>query len=136
MATGLATLIRHPARIGAIFAVASLPLHWWLPLPASQQLAALVLGLVAGIYVGFAVVDGRLATFGIEAAVAAAFLAAAVAGLWVSPWLVPAAYAVHGLWDMAHHRHVSTAMPRWYIPFCAVFDWTFAAGLAAIWIAA
>ncbi len=135
MANGLSTLIRHPARIGVILALASLPLHIWLPLVASQQLAAVLLGVVAGIYVGFAVVDGRLAIFGIETAVATAFLAAAVAGLWVSPWVVPAAYAAHGVWDMAHHRHVNTAMPRWYIPFCAVFDWTFAAGLAAIWSA-
>ena len=136
MTNALATLIRHPARIGAILAIASLPLHFWLPLPASQQLAALVLGLVAGIYIGFAVVDGRLAIFRIEAGVAAIFLSAAVAGLWVSPWLVPAAYAAHGFWDIAHHRHVGTAMPRWYISFCAVFDWTFAAGLATIWAVA
>ncbi len=30
------------------------------------------------------------------------FLGAALAGLWVTPWIVPAAYARHGIWDYAH----------------------------------
>ena len=76
-----------------------------------------LLVLVAGIYVGFALQDGRVAVLAIEAAVAGAFV-----GLWVSAWAVPVAYVLHGFWDVAHHRHVATAMPTWYIPFCAVFD--------------
>jgi len=126
---------KHPARIGAGLALASLPGHLLLPSTASHQLAAVVLVLVAGIYVGFALQDGRARTLAVEASVALGFTAAALTGLWVSAWTIPAAYALHGLWDLAHHRYVTTAMPGWYAPFCAVFDWVFAVGLVAIWIA-
>jgi hypothetical protein len=34
---------------------------------------------------------------------------------------------------VAHRERVPTRMPRWYVPFCAVFDWVYAAGLLGIW---
>lgn len=133
--TELTALVgRSPARIGGLFALATLPVHLLLTQAASHHLAAVVLGVVAGIYVGFALQDGRLRVLALEASVAMLFVAAALAGLWTSAWLIPAAYVAHGLWDMAHHRHVSTAMPAWYVPLCAVYDWIFAAGLTAIWL--
>ena len=122
---------RHPARIGAGLALASLPAHFLLSSTASHQLGTVMLVLVAGIYVGFAVQDGRDKILAIEGLIALSFVAAALAALWVSAWAIPAAYALHGFWDLAHHRHVATAMPAWYVHFCAVFDWVFAAGLAA-----
>lgn len=125
---------QRPARIGASLAFASLPAHFTLSRATSHELAAVVLVLVAGIYVGFALQDGRTKSLAIEGSIALGFVAAALAGLWVSAWIIPVAYVVHGLWDVAHHRHVTTAMPAWYVPFCAVFDWVFAAGLAATWV--
>ena len=127
-------LAARPATIGAVLALSSLPAHLLLPVSASHEAAAVVLTLVAGIYVGFALQDGRAGAIITEGVVASGFIAAALAGLWVSVWAIPAAYVLHGLWDVAHHRTVTTAMPGWYVPFCAVFDWVFAAGLAAIWI--
>lgn len=124
----------RPTQLGTALALASLPAHFFLPSIASHQLAAVVLVLVAGIYVGFALQDGRVRTLAVEGAVALGFIAAALAGLWVNAWFIPAAYVLHGFWDLAHHRHVATAMPAWYVPFCAVFDWVFAAGLAAAWV--
>ena len=126
-------LTRHPAKIGGGLALASLPIHALIPVSASHQLAAVLLALVAGIYVGFALQDGRARVLETEAGVAFGFLAAALIGLWVTAWVVPAAYGLHGLWDIAHHRRVTTALPSWYIPFCAVFDWVFGAGLALWW---
>ena len=69
-----------------------------------------------------------------EIIVATLFLFTAAISLTVNPWVIPAAYLAHGVWDAAHHRHVDTAMPRWYIPFCALYDWVFAIGLALIWL--
>lgn len=119
--------------LGAMLAVATLPAHLLLPLHTSQELAAVMLALIAAIYVGFALSDGRVRIVAIEVSVALGFAVAVLVGLWVTPWAVPAATALHGLWDLAHHRRVSTTMPRWYVPFCAVYDWIFASGLAAIW---
>lgn len=120
-------------KAGAMLALASLPVHFALPPGASQQLAAVSLTLIAGIYVGFAVQDGRRRIVATEGAVALMFAACALLGLWASAWVVPAAFALHGFWDLAHHRRVTTAMPRWYVPFCAIYDWVFAGGLAVSW---
>lgn len=129
----MAVIARHPARIGAALALASLPIHFLLDANASHQLAAIVLTLVAGVYLGFAIQDGRSSILTIEALVALAFCAAAFAGLAMSPWIIPGAYGLHGFWDLAHHRRIRTTMPAWYVPFCAIFDWVFAAGLTAAW---
>lgn len=125
---------RAAGLISAFLALASLPVHLFLAPTASHELAALVLSLIAGIYVGFAVRDSRASVIALEALTALAFIAAAALGLWASPWFVPAAYVCHRLWDVAHHRLITTTLPRWYVPFCAIFDWVFALGLGLIWI--
>ncbi|WP_305617564.1 DUF6010 family protein [Novosphingobium sp.] len=124
---------KSPARIGALFATVSLPAHFILPDNISHQLAAIVLTLVAGIYVGFAVQDGRSKALATEGSIALMFAAAALVGLAFWHWAIVIAYALHGFWDLAHHRSVDTAMPKWYVPFCALFDWVFAAGLMVAW---
>jgi len=129
-----AGLTRHPAMAGAGLSLLSLPIHLVLPEAVSIPFAAVILGLVAGIYAGFALQDGRAHILSTEGLAALAFLAFALAGLVWSPWLIPAAYALHGVWDLLHHRRITTAMPSWYPPMCAVYDWIFAAGLCAFWI--
>jgi hypothetical protein len=129
-----AGLTRHPAMAGAVLSLLSLPVHLVLPEAVSIPFAAVILGLVAGIYVGFALQDGRRRILAIEGLAALAFLAFALAGLTWSPWFIPAAYALHGVWDLLHHRQITTAMPFWYPPMCAVYDWVFANGLSALWV--
>ena len=134
MISSLENLVgKNPARIGALLATFSLPAHFILPDVISHQLAAVVLTLVAGIYVGFAVQDGRMKVIATEGSVALFFAAAALVGMAFWHWTIVLAYVLHGFWDLAHHRSVDTAMPKWYVPFCALFDWVFAAGLIAAW---
>ena len=124
----------HPRLTGSGLAVLSLPLHLVLPAETSVLLAALTLALIAGVYLGFAFIDGRLSVMVIELSVALAFAGAALAAAMSWPGWVAVAWAAHGLWDWAHHRErVPTRMPRWYVPFCAVYDWVYAAGLLGIW---
>lgn len=118
--------------IGGGAALVSLPVHLLLSAENSAVIASLMLAIVAAIYVGFALADGRSRIMATEIGVAALFSAAALCGLLISRWVVVGAYLLHGFWDFAHHRRIETAMPRWYIPFCALFDWLFAAGLALI----
>jgi hypothetical protein len=125
---------RSAGTLGGGLALATLPLHAVLPHQMSVALAALMLAAIGAIYVGFALRDGRTRAIATEIIVAALFFVAATIGLTVEPWAIPVACFAHGLWDAAHHRHVDTAMPRWYIPFCALYDWVFAAGLALIWL--
>ncbi|MDQ6702547.1 MAG: hypothetical protein M3Z96_05320 [Pseudomonadota bacterium] len=93
---------------------------------------------MAAIYIGFRLKKGSRALIATELTVAEGFLAAALAALWVTPWIVPVAYAAHGIWDYAHRQGSRlasipsklVAVLLWYPPFCAVADWEAAASLA------
>lgn len=137
------TRLASPALIGSGLAAASLPVHVVLARAASVELAALTLAAVGAVYAGFGLQRGTLRQAAAEVAVALAFAAAALAGLWVSAWAIPGAFAAHAAWDLAHHRHGQpaptaraslVAVPSWYPPFCAVYDVVFAAGLATAWL--
>ena len=82
-------LTRHPALAGAGLSLLSLPVHLVLPEAVSIPFAAVILGLVAGIYVGFALQDGRRRILATEGLAAVAFLAFALAGLTWSPGVHP-----------------------------------------------
>ena len=82
------------------------------------------------IYIGFSLQKGNRFPIVTELTDALGFFAAALVGLWVTPWIVPVAYAAHGIWDYAHHRGSRLAsmpsrlvtIPLWYPPFCAFAD--------------
>jgi len=65
--------LRRPGMIGAGLSLASLPVHFLVSPALSVPLAALVLVLVAGIYIGFAVQDVRFSRLVREATVAVTF---------------------------------------------------------------
>lgn len=133
MVHGSLIFSRLPLRSGVMVGVAPLPVHLFLTPGLSHQLAALTLVLIAGVYVGYAFQDGRVRSFLIELPSALAFCAAAWIGLNGYPMVIIMALALHGLWDLLHYRVIDTAMPRWYIPFCAATDWVMAASLFIIW---
>ncbi|MGH6834228.1 MAG: DUF6010 family protein [Methylocella sp.] len=122
---------RSPAAaIGALLAVATMPLKLLLSKTQSEQFAAVLLAVMGAIYIGFSLQKGNRAQIATELTVATGFFVAALAGLWVIPWILPVAWAAHGIWDYAHHRGSKlasipsrlVAIPLWYPPFCAVAD--------------
>jgi hypothetical protein len=121
--------------IGAVLAIATIPLHLLVSKTQSEQFAALLFAAIGAIYVEFGLQTGSRAQIVMELTVArGGGLSAVVAGLWVTPWIVPAAYSIHGIWDYAHHNGARLApIPSWYPPFCAVYDWVAAAGLVLVW---
>ena len=135
-------IARHPVPIGALLGLATLPAHALLPLAWAEQLAALLLVLIAGIYLGFAALDGRPKALVAETSAACAFVAFALWAVLRAPGWLPAGHAAHALWDLAHHRtrhgarhrpRLDVRMPRWYVPFCTVVDAVAGAGIALIW---
>ena len=92
---------------------------------------ALGLTLIAAVYVGFAVADGRRNVVAVEVGVASGFVAVAVAATTGSPWLIVAALAAHGVKDFWQHRTQFVAGTRWWPPFCAAVDGV-AAGVVAV----
>ena len=111
---------------GGIQAAAPLVL-WWLD-PATVY--ALSLALIAAVYIGFAVADGRWHVIVVETNVAALFVIIAAAAVTQSPWLVVVGFVGHGLKDFWQHRTHFVANTRWWPPFCLVIDWVAAAIIA------
>ena len=119
-----------PALWGIVFGAlqAASPLaFWWLD---SSTVYALGLALIAAIYVGFAVADGRLAVIAVESSVATVFVIVAAAAVTGSPWLLVVGLAGHGFKDLWQHRRQFVANTRWWPPFCLVVDWIAATVIA------
>ena len=76
----------------------------------------MLIGLIAGIYFGFAVVNGSARDQFVEFNVTGLFAVAGLLGLLLWPILLPLAYFGHALWDLAHHnrsRLSLVAIPQW-----------------------
>ena len=124
--------LRAPVLWGVVWGViqAAVPLgFWWLD-PATVY--ALSLALIAAVYIGFAVADGRPRVIAVEAAVAAAFVIVAAAGVTGPAWLLVAGFTAHGFKDLWQHRRQFVANTRWWPPFCLVIDWVAAAILVVL----
>jgi hypothetical protein len=83
---------------------------------------ALGLVLIAAVYIGFAVADGRPKVIAVETTVASVFVIVAAAGVTGSAWLLVAGLAGHGLKDLWQHRTRFVTNTRWWPPFCATVD--------------
>jgi hypothetical protein len=127
--------LRTPVVWGIVFGAvqASSPLaFWWLD---AATVYALGLALIASVYIGFAVADGRRTVLAIESGVATVFIVVAAAAVTGSPWLLVLGLVGHGLKDLWQHRRQFVANTRWWPPFCLVVD-AVAAAIIAVEIVA
>ncbi|MDR7136043.1 hypothetical protein J2X06_003261 [Lysobacter niastensis] len=127
---------RRPILTGIAVGIASLLPHAFLTTEASLAFAAILIALIAGIYFGFAVVNGSSRHQWIEFNVAGLFAVSGLLGLLYWPVLLAVAYFAHAAWDFAHHnrsRLSLVAIPQWYVPWCVVIDVIVGAGLLVIW---
>jgi hypothetical protein len=134
-ATGQVGRLRTPVAWGLAWGClqAASPLaFFWLD---DATVYALGLVLIAAIYIGFAVADGRPQIIAVETGVATAFVVVAAAAVTGSAWLLVAGLAGHGLKDLWQHRTGFVANTRWWPPFCATVDFV-AATIIAIDIVA
>jgi hypothetical protein len=127
--------VKQPMRAPVVWGVvwgalqaASPVAFWWLD---AATVYALGLVLIASVYIGFAVADGRPAVIAVESSVVAAFVIVAAAAVTGSPWLLVLGLTAHGLKDLWQHRRQFVANTRWWPPFCLVVDWVAAAAIAA-----
>jgi hypothetical protein len=124
--------LRAPVLWGVVFGViqAGAPLgFWWLD-PATVY--GLSLALIAAVYIGFAVADGRQTVIAVESVVAAVFVVVGAAGVTGPAWLLVAGFVGHGGKDLWQHRSQFVANTRWWPPFCLVIDWVAAAILVVL----
>lgn len=126
----------RPYSTGALLFLLTVPVHLLVSKPVSVAFAAVTLSVIAGAYLGFGAASGSRRTFLLELSVAVLFSVAALLGLVWSPFAIPAALALHVVWDILHHDPVVGArVPHWYIGLCAVFDLAAALFLFALYYA-
>ncbi len=124
---GLRTPVAWGVVIGVLQATSPFAFSWL----DAATVYALGLALIATVYIGFAVADGRPKVLAVEAAVAALFVLIAAVAVTATPWLLVLGYAGHGLKDYWQERHQYVANTRWWPPFCAAVDWLVALVLLA-----
>ncbi len=91
---------------------------------------------VASYYLAFAVVDGRNGVMLSEVAIAAVFIAGAVAGFKLNPWIAVVALGGHGVMDAFHDHLVhNIGVPQVWPAFCMTFDVTAAVIVALAMLA-
>lgn len=92
------------------------------------QMAALLLTLTAGAYIGFAVMRENEPGVGLDIALAVGFLIVAAFTMVRDPrqalTIVAVAFAAHALLDVSHRPGLlpEALAPRWYAVGCAVYD--------------
>jgi hypothetical protein len=117
--------------VGVIQAGSPAALRWL----DSATVYALELALIAAVYIGFAVADGRPRVIVVESAVAGLFVLLAATAVTGTAWLLVLGYTGHGLKDAWQERRQYVTNTRWWPPFCAAVDWLVAAVLVIAIIA-
>ena len=119
------SLLSRPVVWGVIWGfinVAAPVAVWWLP---AATVLALTIPLIAAVYIGFAVSDGRPKVIVVETCVAGAFFILAAVAV-NSVWLLPVLFIGHGAKDLWQHRTQFVRGTRWWPPFCLAVDWVVA----------
>ena len=114
--------------VGALQALS--PIAFWWEEPGLVW--AMSLAIIASIYVGLAVADGRTNVIAVEVGVASAFIICAIVAIGSSAWLVVIGLVAHGLKDLWQHRTHFVANTRWWPPFCLVVDFVAASTIAIL----
>lgn len=112
--------------VGVVQAATPIAL-WWLE---AATVYAVGLAVIAAIYIGFAVADGRARVIVVECVVAMAFVLVATAGITGSAWLLAFGLVAHAVKDAWQQRSQFVSGTRWWPPFCAAVDWVVAAIIA------
>ncbi len=92
-----------------------------------SQLAALILVIAGGTYIGMAVVHEETRGVGFDVALSVGFVVIAATALMRDPrqalTLLALAFAAHAILDVAHRPGLLPAVaPRWYLLGSAVYD--------------
>ncbi|MGY1620285.1 hypothetical protein ACI797_26400 [Geodermatophilus sp. SYSU D00691] len=127
--------LRAPVAWGVVWGGLQAASPLGLPWLDAATVYALGIVLIAAVYIGFAVADGRRHVLAVETTVAAAFVVVAAAAVTGPGWLIVAGLAAHGLKDIWQHRTGFVANTRWWPPFCATVDFVAATVIAAALIA-
>jgi len=119
--------------IGVVLALAGGLLFTWLRLDRERVFYPTITIVVASYYILFAVMGAPTRIIILESTAAVAFMLLALWGFRSSLWIVVAALAAHGLFDLVHDSAIpDPGVPGWWPGFCLGFDVGAAAYLAGL----
>ena len=118
---------------GAVLGLATDAVLFALPRQQARLLSGAHLGAAGGVYLGFAVADGRRSALLVQAGELLGFTAlTALAVQRDSPGLLGAGWLAHVTWDALHHRGRGPTWVRsWYLALCIGYDVAVAVPLLA-----
>jgi hypothetical protein len=117
--------------VGIVLALSTVGLARLVGFDRDRVFYPTVLVIIASYYVLFAVMGGSTKALVIESIVMTAFVAVAGAGFKFNIWLVVAALAAHGIFDLVHGYLITNpGVPAWWSPFCLAYDIVVAAVVA------
>lgn len=117
--------------IGVLLAVAVGLFATGVGLDRDRAFYPVVMIVIAALYSLYAVLGGSTQALVLELLIGAVFIAVAVAGFRSSLWLVAAALAAHGIFDLAHGAlFINPGVPAFWPEFCLAYDVAAAAYLA------
>lgn len=117
--------------IGVCLALAVGVLATTLGLDRDRAFYPTVTIVVASYYTLFAVMAASTQTLVLESLAGAVFLLAALYGFRSNLWVVVAALAAHGMFDLVHGSAIpNPGVPGWWPAFCLAYDVTAALYLA------
>lgn len=117
--------------VGALLAFAVALFATGIGLDRDRAFYPVVTIVVASYYALFAIIGASTHALVLESLVGTVFLAAAVLGFKWSLWVVVAALAAHGVFDLGHGTVISNpGVPSWWPEFCLTCDVTLAGYLA------
>lgn len=116
---------------GVVLGLASDAVLLALPAQQARRLSGAGLAATGGVYLGFAVADGRRSALLVQVGELLGFTAlAAVAVQRDSPGLLGAGWLAHPIWDALHYRgRGPTRVRSWFPAFCIGYDMALAVPL-------
>lgn len=117
--------------VGASLAVAIGLFASLVGLDKERSFYSTVMIVIATLYLLFAAIGKSSHAATAEALPALLFVAAAALGFRRTPWILVAALALHGVFDLIHPAVITNpGVPEWWPGFCLSYDVTAAAYLA------
>ena len=119
--------------IGALLAISVGLFATVVRLDRDRSFYAVVMIVIAALYSLFAVMGASTEVLVRESVIGVGFIAVTTAGFRWSLWLVAAALAAHGVYDLTHGMFfVNAGVPVWWPHFCFTYDVVAAAYLAVL----
>lgn len=110
--------------IGVILGLTSILLSLLFSLEQQSEIWGFLMIIIASIYIGFGISDGRIKEMITEIIAGSIFIILAILGIWESTYFLVIAYIGHGFWDIIHKpKLVDTNVQKWYPKFCMFYDW-------------